>query len=74
MLVPTFALMLCPRMMFVSGGNCVSIEFGVVLKFSNSMLSTGWYIEHSVMSSSRLIFSPLSYTFENVSGTPMILP
>ncbi len=73
-LVPTFALMPCPRMMFVSGGNCVSIELRIVLKFLSSMLSTGWYIEHSVMFSSPLIVFPLSSTFGKVSGTPMILP
>ncbi len=56
-LVPRFALMLCPRMMFVSGGSCVSIELRIALNFSNSMLSTGWYNEHSVMSSSPMIFS-----------------
>ena len=61
-------------MMFVSGGSCVSIELRVVLKLSNSMLLTGWYIEHCAMSSSPLTFSPLLYTFGKVSGTPIILP
>jgi hypothetical protein len=37
------------------------------------MSSTGWYIEHNVMSSSPLIFFPLSFTFGKVSGTPMSL-
>ncbi len=44
-----FALMSCPRMKFVSGDDCVSIELRIVLKSSNSVLSTGWYIEYSVM-------------------------
>ncbi len=69
-----FALMLCPRMMFVSGDDCVSIELRIVLKSLNSMLSTGWYIEYSVMFNSPLIFFSLSSVFGKVSGTPMILP
>jgi hypothetical protein len=73
-LVPTFALMSCLRMMFVSGGRCVNIELRVELKILNSMLLTGWYIEHNVVSSSPLIFSPLSSTFGKVSSTPMSLP
>ncbi len=65
-----FALISCPRMMFVSGG----IEFRIVLKFSNSMLSTGWYIEYSEMFKFPLIFFPLLSMFGKVSCTPMILP
>jgi hypothetical protein len=61
-------------MMFVSGGNYISIELKFVLKFSNLMLSAGWYIEHSVMFNFPLIFFPLLSMFGKVSGTPMILP
>ncbi len=71
-LVTLFVLMSCPRMMFIPGGSCVSIELRIVLKFSNSMLSTGWYIEHCVMSRSPLICSLLLSTFGKVGGTPMI--
>jgi hypothetical protein len=60
--------------MFISGGNCMSIEFRIVLKFKNSMLSAGWYIEYSVMIKFPLIFFPLSSMFGKGSGTPMILP
>jgi hypothetical protein len=63
-LVPTYALMPCPSMMFVYGGSCVSIELRIVLIFSNSMVSTGWYIKHNVLSSSPLIFFPLLYVWE----------
>ena len=45
-----------------------------MLKFLNSMLSTGWYIKHNLMSSSPLIFPPLLSMFGKVSATPMILP